>query len=128
MSMFSHSIFLETMENLQKNLHANSKDKGFWEGPDNQNIPTKLMLIVSEVAEAMEAHRVGNPLSTKLHADGEVIDKVDINKTVFAEEMADVVIRVMDLCEHMGIELGRVILAKANYNKGREKMHGGKKY
>lgn len=114
---------------VQKQVHQNSKDKGFWEGPDNCNIPTKLALIHSEISEALEAHRKGNPFSTKLLSMKTGSQANDnLQDSLFAEEMADAVIRIMDLAEHMGIDLGSVILAKAKYNEGREKMHGGKKY
>lgn len=42
------------------------------------------------------------------------------------EEMADVVIRVADYCGYRGIDLGRAILSKMNYNATRPHMHGGK--
>jgi NTP pyrophosphatase (non-canonical NTP hydrolase) len=44
----------------------------------------------------------------------------------FASELADVVIRVMDLAEAMGIDLEREILLKHEYNLTREHRHGGK--
>ena len=64
----------------------------------------KLMLVVSEVAEASEAVR-----------------KVDnIN---FAEELADATIRIFDICGAMGIDLEGVIDAKMKVNRGRHGKH-----
>jgi len=121
--------FTQSLRSVQKQVHENSRDKGFWNGDANRNIPTKLMLIVSEIGEAMEADRKGNPISEKL---GDKLSREtgikQLDETVFAEEMADAVIRIMDLCEWMSIDLASVILAKAKYNATREKMHGGKKY
>lgn len=114
MSMFTHAMFLETLENVQRAVHQNSRDKGFWDGAENSSVPTKLALIHSEVSEALEAYRIGNPDSKK------------IAHSMIGEEMADVVIRVMDLCEHLKIDLGRAILDKANYNAERPFKHGGK--
>lgn len=142
--MFETAMFLELLEKLQKKCHQISKDHGFWEGPDNNNIPTKLCLIHSEVSEWLEAFRkdptspcgkmiareprmldnFGNPVMTMLS----VTDKGTTRPvTKEEEEAADILIRLCDLCEARGIDLGRVTLAKMRYNEGRPHMHGGKK-
>ena len=46
----------------------------------------------------------------------------------FAEEMADVVIRVMDLCESRSIPHGSIIMKKRECNMGRKHKHGGKAF
>lgn len=66
---------------------------------------TALMLIVSEVGEAVEALRTG---SYALHA----------------EELADVCIRVFDYCGKHGIDLGKFILHKMEINETRPLRHG----
>jgi len=43
---------------LSKQVHEAAKAKGFWEG--EQNTGQKFMLIISEVGEAMKAHRKGH--------------------------------------------------------------------
>ena len=119
MSMFSTAMFLESLANVQKNVHQMSKDHGFWDpanGPDNVSIPAKLCLIHSEISECLEAYRKGDPLSAKCP-----------EFSLMAEELADAAIRIMDLCEHLKINLGRAILAKAVYNGSRSYLHGGKK-
>lgn len=119
MSMFSTAMFLETMENLQRNLHQNSKAHGFWDAtdnPDNVSIPTKLCLIHSEISEALEAYRKGDPPSEKCPGHSHL-----------AEELADAFIRILDLCEHLKIDLARAVLYKAHYNESRSHRHGGKK-
>ena len=42
-------------------------------------------------------------------------------------ELADVVIRIMDLAEYYGIDLEKVIAEKHTFNKTRPFKHGGKK-
>lgn len=119
MSMSSTAHFLDTFANVQRNVHESSKEHGFWDpanGPDNVSVPTKLCLIHSEVSEALEAYRKGNPPSEKCPEHSQI-----------AEELADLFIRGMDLAEHLRIDLGRAILAKAEYNRGRPHLHGGKK-
>jgi len=44
-----------------------------------------------------------------------------------AEELADVVIRVMDMCEAYGINLESEIEKKHKINKGRPYRHGNKR-
>lgn len=67
----------------------------------------KLMLIVSEVAEAMEGHRKGL-------AD----DKLP-HRAMIEVELADAVIRIADLAGAMGLDLGGAIAEKLAYNAKR---------
>lgn len=128
MSTFSTAMYLELIATVQKNMHDISRDHGFWDGrvnSDNVSIPTKLCLIHSEISEALEAYRKGNPPCEKTYK-GHNETPVRLNMSSMAEELADAVIRIMDLCEFMKIDLGLAILDKANYNKSRPHMHGGK--
>ena len=72
------------------------------------NIPEKLMLIVSEVAEAMEGHRK-NLMDDKLS-----------HRKMLEVELADAVIRCFDLAGGIGLDLGGAIAEKLQYNQGRE--------
>lgn len=71
-------------------------------------IPTDLALIHSEVSEALEAFR-----------------EDDLDN--FEEELADVLIRVLDLAGGMMIDLDRAVAAKLDKNRGRGYRHGGKR-
>lgn len=75
----------------------------------------KLFLIVSELVEAFEAIRKGNPP-----------DKHLPQYSNFAVELADAAIRIADLAEVNGIPLEEIMLAKMDYNDGRPQMHGDK--
>lgn len=47
-----------TIKQLAKQSYQNSADHGFWDSPHTpETIPNKLMLIVSELAEALESYR-----------------------------------------------------------------------
>lgn len=48
-------------------------------------------------------------------------------KNTFEDELADVIIRTLDICGYLNIDIERSVLAKMKYNKTREKMHS-KKY
>jgi NTP pyrophosphatase (non-canonical NTP hydrolase) len=86
--------------------------QGFW---TSRNVGEKLALMHSEISEAMEADRKGLMSD---HIGG---------FTGVEEEMADVVIRVLDFCHENNLRLASAIQAKMVYNLSRPYMHG-KKY
>lgn len=45
-------------------------------------------------------------------------------KDTFEDELADTVIRILDLCGARGIDIERHINLKLKYNRSRERMHG----
>lgn len=93
-------------------FHAANVRAGWWSNPATgepieRNVFEMLMLTVSELSEAMEGHRKGL-------AD----DKLQ-HHPMIAVELADAVIRVLDLAGAMGIDLGTVIAEKAQFNATR---------
>lgn len=102
--------------------HEMSKSKGWWEG-DNHNIPEKLMLIVSEVAEALEDYRKDAMGVTVPPYTGSAPGK----PLGFPTELADAVIRIGDLCGFLGIDLDAVVQQKMAYNATRPHRHGNKR-
>lgn len=109
--------FIHQFNMMERLVHENSIKHGFWSNSDNINIPTKLALIHSEVSEALESHRTDKNESE--HIEG---------FTGLEEELADVIIRIMDLSFYLNLDLARAVIAKHKYNTTRPVMHGGKKY
>ena len=109
-----------TLARMQKEAWQNSEDHGFHEKPD-VGLPTRLMLIVSELAEAMEEDRVGVRTNVTTITESGKPEGVP-------SELADVIIRVGDLAEVYGIDLEAAVVQKMNYNKSRPYKHGGKAY
>lgn len=106
-----------TIPEFQKAIHANAIKKGFFE--KEKNIGEMLALIHSEVSEALEAEREDKHFTGSMLAVNGWTADVDFAadyktklKGTFEEEMADIVIRVMDLCEFKGIDLEQQIIAK----------------
>lgn len=125
------------MKHLITQAHEMAKSKGFWEGERNK--PEMLMLIVSEVAEALEALRKDHYadkaavelLSDDFFARGgtkEEYAEIFRNnvKSSFEDELADVAIRLFDLCGGLGIDLHSHVQLKMAYNSTREHKHGKK--
>ena len=87
--------------------------------PTRLNTGERLMLIVTELAEAMEENRKGQDLKYDY--------KGPTGKPEgFSIELADAVIRIADLCGAEGIDLRTALEVKLAYNKTRSHRHGGK--
>lgn len=102
----------------QKEIHQNAINHGWW---DNPRTPGELlMLVVSEVSEAFEEVRNNHAMTETYYSEKGKMEGVP-------SELADVVIRIMDLAEYYGIDLEKVIAEKHTFNKTRPFKHGGKK-
>lgn len=111
-----------TLKELVYNAHNNSRVHGWYDGPP-RNIPEMLALIHSEVSEALEDYRHSQeePDRMKLCVTGS-------GKFVgFPSELADIVIRVADLCGYLEIDLEEAVRLKHEYNVSRPYRHGNKK-
>ncbi len=115
---------------LSKEIHQNAKNKGFFDTP--KNIGEMLCLIHSEVSEALEADRKEMyATSANMNVvngwtrDSDFVESYNgWVKGTFEEEMADIVIRVLDLCAFKGIDIESHIKAKMRYNATRPHKHG----
>ena len=93
----------KSLNELSQICHSVAVEKGFWD--KERNIGEALMLIVTELAEAMEAHRIQDQAN-------------------FKEELADSFIRLLDLCGGLKIDIEEEIERKSQKNKNRPYKHG----
>lgn len=98
---------VKTINDLCNAAYETAVSKGWHD--EERETGTLLALIHSEVSEALEADRKGD-------ADN------------FSEELADVCIRIFDLCGSRNIDLEGAIEKKMEKNKLRDYKHGGKAY
>ena len=105
------------LDDMAIDLHKTAVVKGFWpevENVDDIFIAKQMMMIVSEVVEAMEAVR-------KEKGEEEI-----------SKEFADIIIRTLDLYAGMveagytKLSLDDILNEKAKFNQTREERHGVK--
>lgn len=91
--------------------------------PLKKNIGELLMLVTSELSEALEGHRK------------DLMDDKLPHRKMFEVELADAVIRIFDIAGGLELDLGGAYAEKMQYNSVREdhkhearKLAGGKKY
>lgn len=122
---------MKALNEISKDFHEKAKLKGFWD--EKREIGTLLMLIVSELSEALEADRKGQ--YAKIDAfdarnedrqnwEDFASDFKELIKDSFEDEIADTFIRLFDLCGYLGIDIDRHITLKMQYNQTREYKHG----
>lgn len=138
-----------TISDIVKRAHENAVKHGFWDPAPE--FGTAVALIHSELSEALEEARAGRPdLYFPCNAGGVCVDDRSEEGVTcgsrartasdpetycsakskkpegVAVELADAVIRIADLCGHLGIDLEAAIALKMEYNEGRPFKHGKK--
>ena len=124
----------ESMNAIVEAAHGASSAAGWWIDPETGKhlretpsfpyvVGTKLMLIVSEIAEAMEGHRKRLPDDKLPH------------RMMIEVELADAVHRIADLAGALGCDLGGALVEKMAFNAvrpdhkpGARMAAGGKAY
>jgi NTP pyrophosphatase (non-canonical NTP hydrolase) len=109
------------IKELSRIIRKNNEEKG-WESAGPELFMEKMMLIVSEISEAVEHYREGWKLDQVFYSAGSPMkpDGIPI-------EMADAIIRILDWCEANNVDIEEALLEKMEYNESRPFRHGGKK-
>jgi len=116
------SPFRDEFLGMQSRVHMTAIDKGWHEHDrlSEETVASWVALMHSELSEALEELRA--------HGVKGLTSRIENGKPEgFVTELADVVIRMMDACGALGLDLGRAIEEKAEFNDTREHRHGGKK-
>ncbi len=109
---------------LRSKIYMNNVAKGFYD--DAFNFGEKIALIVSELSEALEADRIDASYYTISNRSKSVRtpDKHLPHMPAVAVELADAIIRILDLSSAIGIDIGAAITEKHNFNRSRPYKHG----
>lgn len=124
----------KTLAEWQSGIGSWAQSKGWWERFEqygvaephsgslidgqarNHYIASKLALVTSEISEALEALREGHVKHYVMSGKPEGLEI----------ELADAIIRILDLANALGLDMGRAVAVKMNYNAHRSYRHGGK--
>ncbi len=106
--------FAQALNELRDTIHDHNVEAGWWhdkdfgslkEGPITKYvIPTKLCLSHSELSEAMEGFRKG------------LMDDKLQHRPMLEVELADTLIRILDICGALKLDIGGAVIEKRAYN------------
>lgn len=116
-----HNVF-KGLNEMAIVVYEGNAERGFWD--KERNIGETLMLVVTELAEALEAHRKGHMAQSggELEPSRDEFEKK--YKDTFEDEIADAMIRLLDMCGGFSIDLDFHVAQKVKYNSSRERLHG----
>lgn len=133
------------IKKFAKEVHENAKAHGWWD--EKRSFGDLIALCHSELSEALEEYRNGHkPTETYYSCKAPLNAPTALTHSCpefgkgchneceghygkmegIPSELADVVIRVMDMCEYYGIDLEAALMEKHEFNKTRPYKHGGK--
>ncbi len=110
-------IYRHGLNDLAAEVHEIAKSKGWWD--EEKSFGDLTALIHSEISEAFEEYRNHHkPDETYLN---------DAKPEGIPIELADAVIRILDVCARYNIDFDAAVRQKIEFNKTRPTKHGGKK-
>jgi hypothetical protein len=120
--LFKHDLDDETYKRLYRTIEAAVYDayrKGIAHQRMKGRVIEAILMLHTEISELVEDIRVDNMKPSISPVNGKPVGA--------PTELADIGIRLLDLCEAMGVDLEDMIHMKHKYNGSRPYRHGGKR-
>ena len=119
-----------------KEVHQNAVEHGWWDG-EERKFGELIALCHAELSEALEEFRNGHEPTDTYYSIKDIYgkewntsQKSDDGKAYKPEgipsELADVIIRIFDMCGRYDIDIEAILKEKHEFNKTRPYKHGGK--
>lgn len=129
---------IETLRAARENAspaHPWNTSQALMDGAIRSHQAEQIMLMVTELAEAMEELRHGRAVTETYYSGGHRLEDsmgnlngplVEAKPEGIPSELADVFIRILDFAGTYGVDIASAIIEKINYNETRGYKHGGK--
>lgn len=117
------------LNDFARSIFENAKDKGFHSlsKSEDEFIEKATNNLHDEISELHEAWRKGQlrelcdkNIPVKLGRSIDLMNNLE-------EELADIIIRTLDMAHRLNVNIEEAVKAKHEYNKTRPHRHGGKK-
>ena len=104
------------LDQLQRECGSWARSKNY--RTDKDTVESKLLMLYSEITEAVEEYRNHHPV-TELYYNNSKPEGVGV-------ELADEIIRILEFCDWVGIDMAEMIRLKMAYNWTRVPRNGDK--
>lgn len=111
------------LNGLANDIRFDNASKGF--DPTLETIDRYLLLVVSEIVEGQEELRDGRAPNEVYYEDNNPGRAGQLRKPCgFPSEMADALIRILDICAKFNIDIDAIVQEKLAFNRSRPPKHG----